>query len=93
MNKRIKELEKEASEYVQHGFVTQEVHFDREKFATLIIQECEKALNPMLRDMISRGKAYELIKQHFGLTKTRSDEEIIAEVSKLIADETSTNEE
>ena len=25
------------------------------------------ALSPMLRDMVSRGQAYDLIKQHFGV--------------------------
>ena len=38
-----------------------------EKFAELIIQECRIALRPMLRDMISREEAYELIKEHFGV--------------------------
>ena len=38
-----------------------------QKFAELIIQECRIALRPMLRDMISREEAYELIKEHFGV--------------------------
>lgn len=38
-----------------------------EKFAALIIEECGVALSPMLRDMVSRGQAYDLIKQHFGV--------------------------
>ena len=38
-----------------------------EKFAELIVQECEVALSPMLRDMVSRGQAYDLIKKHFGV--------------------------
>jgi hypothetical protein len=38
-----------------------------EKFAVLIVEECGVALNPMLRDMISRGDAHRLIKQHFGV--------------------------
>ena len=38
-----------------------------EKFAELIVRECRVALTPMLRDMISRGQAYNLIKQHFGV--------------------------
>ena len=33
--------------------------------AELIVKECGVALNPMLRNMISRGQAYDLIKQHF----------------------------
>ena len=39
----------------------------RKKFAELIVAECRVALTPMLRDMISRGQAYNLIKQHFGV--------------------------
>lgn len=38
-----------------------------EKFSKLIIDECSKALNPMLRDMISRGKAISLIQDHFNI--------------------------
>ena len=37
------------------------------KFAELIVKECGIALSPMLRDMVSRGQAYDLIKQHFGV--------------------------
>lgn len=42
-------------------------NFSYEKFAELIVRECEQALRPQLRDMISRGQAYELIKRHFGV--------------------------
>ena len=38
-----------------------------EKFADLIIEQCGVALSPMLRDMISRGQAYDMIRQHFGV--------------------------
>jgi len=40
-----------------------------EKFAELIIRECSVALNPpvQVRNVISRGQAYNLIKQHFGV--------------------------
>ncbi len=38
-----------------------------QKFAELIVKECGVALSPMLRDMISRGQAVELIKKHFGV--------------------------
>ena len=37
------------------------------KFAELIVAECGVALSPMLRDQISRGKAFDLIKKHFGV--------------------------
>jgi len=40
---------------------------DLEKFADMIVKECGVALSPMLRDMISRGQAVELIKKHFGV--------------------------
>jgi hypothetical protein len=39
----------------------------KDKFAELIVAESYNALQPMLRDMISRGHAYDLIKQHFGV--------------------------
>jgi len=38
-----------------------------ERFAELIVRKCGVALSPMLRDMVSRGQAYNLIKQHFGV--------------------------
>jgi hypothetical protein len=44
-----------------------ELIFSKEKFAQLIVRECGVALSPMLRDMVSRGQAYDLIKQHFGV--------------------------
>jgi hypothetical protein len=37
------------------------------QFVRAIVQECQPALNPVLRDMISRGQAYDLIKAHFGV--------------------------
>jgi hypothetical protein len=38
-----------------------------EKFAELFVKECSVAMNPMLRDMVSRGQAVDLIKKHFGV--------------------------
>ena len=38
-----------------------------QKFTELIVKECGVALSPMLRDMVSRGQAYNLIKEHFGV--------------------------
>lgn len=38
-----------------------------EKFAELILLECNMALQPILRDMISRGEACDLINKHFGV--------------------------
>ena len=37
------------------------------KLIELIVEECGVALSPMLRDQISRGQAYDLIKEHFGI--------------------------
>ena len=36
-----------------------------EEYTEMIIEECRKALHPELRDMISRGQAFDLIKKHF----------------------------
>jgi len=33
----------------------------------LIVKDCYVALFPALRDMISRGQEYALIKEHFGV--------------------------
>ena len=68
MNERIKELEKECwSHRVDGTLVDGQLHFDTKKFAELIVKECCLALNPMLRDMISRGQGVDLIKLHFGM--------------------------
>jgi hypothetical protein len=68
MNERIKELEKQCwSHRVDGRLVDGQLHFDTEKFAQMIVQECYVALFPALRDMISRGQAYDLIKKHFGV--------------------------
>ena len=72
MNERIKELAEQAEssrlEYNSYTMMNNRIQeFDKEKFAELIIQECGIALSPMLRDMVSRGQAYDLIKQHFGV--------------------------
>ena len=68
MNERIKELEKECwSHRVDGTLVDGQLHFDTKKFAELIVKECCLALNPMLRDMISRGQGVDMIKLHFGM--------------------------
>ena len=69
MNKRIKKLAKQAYEDVIKNtpsfLVTKELY--EQKFAELIVQECCIALNPMLRDMISRGQGVDMIKLQFGM--------------------------
>ena len=59
MNERIREFEKQCWD-------EQTNHLDTEKFAELIVKECGVALYPMLYKTVSRGQAYDLIKQHFG---------------------------
>jgi hypothetical protein len=63
MNKRIEQLAEQAN--LHDGWFCGQGNI--EKFAELIVRECGVALSPMMRDMISRGKAYDLIKQHFGV--------------------------
>ena len=77
MNDKIKELAEQALKYadMQSDFLCESENRDIEtsetqtlafeKFAELIVQECGVALSPMLRDMISRDQAYNLIKEHF----------------------------
>ena len=69
MNERIKELAELSGFKVnwQHEDVQALKMARFEKFAELIVKECGVALSPMLRDMVSRGQAYELIKEHFGV--------------------------
>ena len=66
MNERIAKLYEQAIIIEDGGdYVCGEL--DPVKFAELIVRECGVALSPMLRDMISRGQAYDLIKKHFGV--------------------------
>ena len=74
MNERIKELIQQTDAWCEQNFpanwtddVDQYLPLWNAKFAELIIKECGVALSPMLRDMVSRGQAYDLIKQHFGV--------------------------
>lgn len=68
MNERIKELLKQATKEVDpYDRVWVFSKVDQAKFAELIVKECGVALRPMLRDMISRGQAFDLIKKHFGV--------------------------
>lgn len=74
MIKHIFELDRQAQEYaamelatVNTGGVAEFNRLYRNKFAELIVKECGVALSPMLRDMVSRGQAFDLIKRHFGV--------------------------
>jgi len=61
MNKRLREL------MLQAGYAAPELAERAQILAELIVKDCGVALSPMLRDTISRGQAYDLIKQHFGV--------------------------
>ena len=69
MNPLIKELASKALKQpdTDNDGLTVFDNDELEKFAELIVRECGVALSPMLRDMISRGQAYDLIKKHFGV--------------------------
>jgi len=69
MNKRIKELAEQAGykPLSPPTFADELNEIFMKKFAELIVRECGVALRPMLRDMISRGHAYDLIREHFGV--------------------------
>ena len=68
MNERLENLMIKASSGACYDEKTPVLYGSEiENFAELIVQECGVALNPMLRDMISRGKAFDLIKEHFGV--------------------------
>lgn len=67
MNERIKELVEKApytTISTEGRLFTQQ---DVARFAEALVKECGVALRPMLRDMVSRGQAFDLIKQHFGV--------------------------
>ena len=68
MNERIKKLAEQATTYIDPSANDGVCwNFDKEKFAELVVRECCIALNPMLRDMISRGQGVDMIKLHFGM--------------------------
>jgi len=67
MNERIKELLAQAHLDVMEDLGNIDTNLVAEKFAELIIKDCYVALFPALRDMISRGQAYDMIRKHFGV--------------------------
>ena len=72
MNERIRQLKEQARDFylLQEDLdcSTKQLHeLVDTKFAELIVRECCIALNPMVRDMISRGQGVDMIKLHFGM--------------------------
>jgi hypothetical protein len=64
----VHELANKARQSVTPGLaVNRWIDEYNEKFAELIVKECYVALFPALRDMISRGQAYDMIKKHFDI--------------------------
>ena len=64
----------DMSELVQKTLKDHNDERDRaDIFAELIVRECVLVMNPMLRDMLSRGQAAALIANHFGLLKVAED--------------------
>lgn len=67
MSKLIERLAAEAATAVERrpdsGICLMEEY--NPKLLELILNECRTALSPMLRDMISRGQAIDLINKHF----------------------------
>ena len=61
-----------------------------ERLIELTVRECCIALNPMLRDMISRGQGVDLIKLHFGMNPkeitNRMLDTAIAQLEKQLAE-------
>jgi len=95
MNERIRELAEQATSIVEsppnrEGWTSSYAYFDKEKFAEAIIRECCIALNPMLRDMISRGQGVDIIKLHFGMNPkeitTRMLDTAIDQMEKQLAE-------
>ena len=70
MNERIKQLAEQATINIGDKFHPIDF-FDKEKFAELIVRDCYVALFPALRDMISRGQAYDMIRKHFGVEERK----------------------
>jgi len=68
MNERLRQFEKESKLEI-YGLGAKRIPWEAalEKYAELIVRECCIALNPMLRDMISRGQGVDMIKLHFGM--------------------------
>ena len=65
MKNKIHELALQSGYIDKGNNQTAYATFNHEEFAELIVRECSVALHLQLRDMISRGQAYDLIKEHF----------------------------
>ena len=64
MNERIRELEKQATDYYSNG---QERIFDRQKFAELIVLECVSIVSDAVNHREPASTYVDKIKQFFGV--------------------------
>ncbi len=68
MNERIREFEKQCwSHYIDGVLIDGHLHFDVDKFARLIIQECIDICEQGTPTQTSSGGAAAMIRQHFGV--------------------------
>lgn len=68
MNKKLKQLEKQCWNHRINGvLVDGHLHFDAEKFAELIIDECASLFPRTFTDEQYQRRIDKTIKQHFGI--------------------------
>ena len=68
VNERIKELEKQCwSHRVDGVLVDGHLHFDTQKFAELIVQECAHLVDTLNEAYEAPSTAGKFIKEHFGV--------------------------
>ncbi len=68
MNDRIRELEKQCwSHYVNGVLIDGHLHFDVEKFAELIIEECANLFPLTFTDEQYQRRIDKTIRKHFGV--------------------------
>jgi hypothetical protein len=69
MNKRIRELEKQATETVKCGLngTHTALSFNRKKFAELIVRECAQLVQGVPVDTLGYHTADQKIKEYFGV--------------------------
>jgi hypothetical protein len=88
MNQRIQTLIEQVGTDVSGKWISVD---DAETLAEAIIRECCIALQPALRDMISRGQGVDLIKLHFGMNPneitTAMLDRSIAQMEKQLAEQ------
>jgi hypothetical protein len=71
MNERIKQLAEQATSIVEmvgpQGYSSSHANFNREKFAELIVQECQTVVEWAISVDSTIDRVPVLIKEHFGI--------------------------